>query len=650
MGKSVSTRRRILMFLYSVLILFLSFPAQRTRAVQRSGGQAQSGSGQSAITRLIVNVREESGASFDGLASVTLQHLDSPDLSTGTTMGGQAIFDGLGPGEYTITVTAAGYLKAIERVNFTHASESEQAYITLKRDSGSSMGSSLQGPPALSPKLRKELGKAVEALQANKLGEAQNHIDTAYRLAPGNPEVNYIRGLLADRQGNLASAQVSWEKTVSLDPKHSLALQALATILARKGDYAAGQGYLERAVQVDPNSWRAHELLSIVCFRQANYPEAVRYAERSLELGKNLANGARLPLAESLVALNHTASAKEVLHAFLNANPPEAQAAIANKLLQQLSITALPRPAATLANLVAVPETASFADLPLLKPELPKWLPANVDEFQPAVEPGLSCPFEEILDGAASHVREFIKSVDRITATEFLDHQVVNDWGFATREEKRSFNYVVSISEVRPGYLSVEEYRNGTRDLDVFPDSIATTGLPAAVLVFHPYYREDYEMRCEGLGRWKGRRAWQIHFAQKPGKPSRLRGHRGAVGGPLTPIALKGRAWIEENTQQVVRIETDLQVPLPEIKLLAEHMDIEYGPVTFRNQKEEMWLPATADIYFDLRGRHIRRKNTFSNYLLFSVNEKQSISPPKESKAAEDPSASVPAPSRPLGN
>jgi hypothetical protein len=32
------------------------------------------------------------------------------------------------------------------------------------------------------------------------------------------------------------------------------------------------------------------------------------------------------------------------------------------------------------------------------------------------------------------------------------------------------------------------------------------------------------------------------------------------------------------------------------------------------------------------------------------VNEKQSISPPKESKAAEDPSTCVPAPSRPLGN
>jgi tetratricopeptide (TPR) repeat protein len=646
-GNFVSTRPQNLMSLCTLLVLSLLFPAQRVKAAQRTSGQGQSAGGQAAVTRLIVTVREEGGATFSGLANVTLQHLDSPVFSTGTTMGGQTIFDGLGPGEYTISVSAPGYLTATERISLTHGSENEQTFIALKRDAGSSTVSAPQGPPALTPKLQKELGKAAEALQANKLEEAQRHLDAAYRLAPGNPEVNYIRGLLADRKGNLAGAQASWEKTLSLDPKHGLTLQALATIMARRGDYASAQGYLERALQVESNSWRAHELLSIVFYRQANFAEAVSHAERSLELGKNAANGARLPMAESLIALNQTAPARKVLHAFLDANPPQAQAAIANRLLQKLSGPASSPPASPGTSAIAATETADLPELPLLKPQLPKWLPANVDEFEPPVEPGITCPLREILDGAADHVREFMKSVDRITATEVLDHQVVNDWGFAIREEKRSFNYVVSISELRPGYLSVEEYRNGTRDLSVFPDSIATNGLPATVLVFHPYYRDDYEMRCEGLGQWQGRRAWQIRFSQLPGKPSRLRGHRSSAGGPLTLIALKGRAWIEETTNQIVRIETDLQSPMPEIRLLAEHMDIEFGPVAFHSQKENMWLPASADIYFDLRGRRIRRRNTFTNYLLFSVNEKQSISAPKEAKGAEDTEPHVAAPARP---
>ena len=648
MGNPVPTLRRILMSLFTFLILPLLFPPQG-KAAQGSAAQAQSAGGQAAVTRLIVTVRDEGGATFSGLATVTLQHLDSPVFSTGTTMGGQTIFDGLGPGEYTIVVSALGYLTSSERVNLNHGSESEQASIALKRDSSSSTVSAPQSPLALSPKLQKELGKAVGALQTNRLAEAQKHADEAYRLAPGNPEVNYIRGLLADRQGKLAVAQASWEKTLSLDPRHGLTLQALATMMARKGDYPAAKGYLERALQVDANSWRAHELLAVVCFRQSDFAEAVSHAERSLELGKNLANGARLPLAESLIGQNQTVSAMEALHAFLDGNPPREQATIANKLLQKLGVPAPPAPASLGINPTVVREKTDLAELPLLKPELPKWIPANVDEFLPVVEPGIACPLREILDGAADHVREFMKSVDRITATEHLNHQVVNEWGLATHEEKRSFNYVVSISEVSPGYLTVEEYRNGTTDLSVFPDSIATTGLPAAVLVFHPYYRDDYDMHCEGLGQWKDSRAWQIHFSQKPRKPSRLRGYRAAIDGPLTPIALKGRAWIQENTHQVVRIETDLRSAMPEIKLLAEHMDIEFGPVTFRSQKENMWLPASADIYFDLRGRRMRRRNTFTNYLLFTVNEKQNISAPKESKSGDGPSTTVPAPARPLG-
>jgi len=117
----------------------------------------------------------------------------------------------------------------------------------------------------------------------------------------------------------------------------------------------------------------------------------------------------------------------------------------------------------------------------------------------------------------------------------------------------------------------------------------------------------------------------------EPSQRSSRRGRRSTHS-----IALKGRAWIEEDNLQIVRIETDLQAPLPEIKLLAEHVDIEFGPVTFRNKKESMWLPMTADIYMDLKGRRIRRMNAFNNYLLFSVDDRQSIFAPREANTTPD--------------
>src|SRR5882762_216543 len=328
------------MFMFG-LLLCLILPAHGPEAAQRTGTQAPSAPGSSEGARLTVYVRDENGSSFSGLALVTLQHLTSQTLSTGPTTGGKAIFDELGPGEYTAVVDAPGYVTASERVNITLPNQQEQVIVTLKRDNDSLMASAPAGPPMLSPKLQKELSRTAEALQANNLDAARKHLDTAYHLAPSNPEVNYIRGLLADRQGNLASAQASWEKTIALDPKHSLALLGLAAILARRADFAGAKGYLERVLQSDPNSWHAHQLLSVICVRQRDYQEAVTHAERSLDLGKNLANSVRLTLAEALMAQDERERAAATLQAFLRAGPPPAQAEIANGLLRKLASGAL---------------------------------------------------------------------------------------------------------------------------------------------------------------------------------------------------------------------------------------------------------------------------------------------------------------------
>jgi hypothetical protein len=101
------------------------------------------------------------------------------------------------------------------------------------------------------------------------------------------------------------------------------------------------------------------------------------------------------------------------------------------------------------------------------------------------------------------------------------------------------------------------------------------------------------------------------------------------MDGPSYPVALRGRAWILADSFQVARLETDLVAPVPQIKLFADHTAIEYGPVRFKNRNVEMWLPQIAEVYYDWRGHRCHRRHSFSNYLLFSVDEKQRISEPK---------------------
>lgn len=60
-----------------------------------------------------------------------------------------------------------------------------------------------------------------------------------------------------------------------------------------------------------------------------------------------------------------------------------------------------------------------------------------------------------------------------------------------------------------------------------------------------------------------------------------------------------------------------------------DHTAIEYGPVRFTSHNVEMWLPQSAELYSDLKGKRFHQRMNFSDYLLFAVDESQKISVPK---------------------
>ena len=156
-----------------------------------------------------------------------------------------------------------------------------------------------------------------------------------------------------------------------------------------------------------------------------------------------------------------------------------------------------------------------------------------------------------------------------------------------------------------------------------------TRGLPALVLIFHPYYAGSFSMKCEGLANWNGQRVWQIYFRQRADKPNKIRSYKMGLNGPSHPVALKGRAWFLADTFQIVGMQTDLIDTLPDIRLTVDHAIVEYGPVHFASRGVDMWLPRTAELYSDSRGKRIHRRSSFTNYLLFAVDDKEKISAPK---------------------
>jgi tetratricopeptide (TPR) repeat protein len=568
-------------------------------------------------------VKGADGGPIEVIALVTLVAVTGPILRQGTTSGGHIQFRGVAASDYTIRVVAPGYESVAEEFRGYNAGASTINIDMRPASNGKTVAGSSQ--ILLAPKAQKELAKALEALRVNKPEQARSHLEAAYGKAPNHPAVNYLYGVYFLQMKDQEKAKSFWGKALEFDPQNVSALLALSEALADEQKLSEAEAYVKRAVEAAPNSWRAHAILADVFLKERFTKDSIKEAEHALELGHGQAAIVQPLLARALVEGGNKERAARVLEEYVQGHPNDAAA---RKQLESM------RPSlAVISNsgeeASAEVKPAKVTESAIALPLPSNWSPPDVDENVPSVEPGVACALDEVVQNAGRRVEEFIKNVDRFAAIEFLRHESINKWGFADLPETRKFNYVVSIEQYRPGYFDVIEYRGNEYSPEQFPGGVETRGLPSMALIFHPNNAGNFAMSCEGLGQWNGTQAWQVHFRQRPDKPKTIRAYRIGENGPSYPVALRGRAWIAADSYQIMRMETDLVSTLPEIRLFIDHTVVEYGPVLFKNRDVEMWLPQSAELYSDWRGKRMHRRHSFSNYMLFSVDEKQRISEPK---------------------
>ena len=572
-----------------------------------------------------IYVKGAKGEAIDRPAVVTLLRPGGQVLLQGTTKAGFVKFDRVPYNDFTVQVVAPGFQTATKSFQ-VNGPGSVTVTVELQPLDAEDAAASI-GFYALPAKVQKDVGKALEALRANKPTGALSHLQAAQRNAPSSAEIEYLFGLYSSQTNDPFRARSYWMKTLELNPRHLGALLAIGQDFLHDSKPGDALPYLARAADVEPTAWRAQALLAQAYVLQGMSDEAVQHAQRALELGHERAATAQLVLARVHAERHEVNEAIAILERYAKGHPADKDTAQYLERLKNPSANAAENSASAL-NVVAGGAEA----LPMPS----NWLPPDVDASVPAVEPGAACAIDEVVKKAGLRLTELVTDVDRFTATESLIHESINRYGMPSAPEKRKFNYVVAIEDLQRKYLNVEEYRNENGLPATFPEGVATNGLPAMVLIFHPYNVANFEMACEGLARTSTGLAWQVHFKQRPDKPNTIKRYRIGADGPSYPVALKGRAWISADTFQMLRLETDLVAPLPQIKLVADHTAIEYGPVKFRNGQVNMWLPQSADVYYDWKGRRIHRRHSFSNYLLFAVDEKQKITLPKVEDVATD--------------
>jgi tetratricopeptide (TPR) repeat protein len=621
-----------LLFLFCISSVLLR-PAIAPAQVPTIGGVGASG-------QIVVRVKDSDGSPMRLQARVTLRSTSwLTNVTANTTDAAQALFTGLHAGEYVVEVSAPGYRTAQAQAIIAADGQVENIEVVMMPELGRAEIQGAPGPPVLAPKALKETEKGLQALQAGKLVEAESHLKRALQLAPGFPDVNYLMGVLWIEKHDAAQARGYLQKTVELAPKHAPALLALGEAEYIQKDYAQALQSLEQSISVKPASWRAHWLAGMASYQLGDYGKSREHAKEALLVGQEKAVRARLLLGEAQTAMGEREAALATLEQYIREQSDAAQTATARELIAWLRsperqrTAAAPGTSAMTTSLASPdgPPSASTLALPPIAPVTEtNWAPPDVDEEKPAVEAGESCAIDRVVESAGARVEELVKNVDRFTATEEMEHESLSPLGVQIARDTRRFNYLVTIRQIGSGGLDVQEYRDGTISLDMFPVHLATLGMPVLALVYHPYYRNEYEFMCEGRGEWRGRPAWVVHFRQRNDQMSEMRAYR--VNGMSFPVHLKGRAWIDAESSQILAMEADMVRPVPEIRLVRDHQLIEYGPVEFLKDKTTLWLPKSAEWYCNLAEKRYHRRHSFSHFLLFSVDDKQWIAKPKETE------------------
>jgi tetratricopeptide (TPR) repeat protein len=587
---------------------------------------------------------EKTGARMQGPVRLELTNLANHSGVFQTIEGdAEGVFVDTAFGNYEVEVSALGYVSAHQHVQVVSTIQSEPIDIVLQRDPSAINLDVAAG--IISAKARKEVRHAVSQLKVSDLAGAQKHLETAYKLAPASSDLNFLLGYLYFQRKDYAQARTYLTASASLGPHNAQALILLGRTELERENYPAARSALEQAVLADDGNWLPHNLLADAYLGQKDYGKARDEAQIAITKGqkdgKTIAGLAELVLAQALIGLGKKQEAVQALEVFLKDSPQNPMVYQVHNLIADLkknnSGSTPDRDAKTsdinvsrVDPLGAVPDPALTAQT---------WRPPDVDDTRPTLVPDVACPTAQVIDESGKRVQELVRDLARFAANEDLLHQSIDAFGFATHTEKRKYDYVATVSESEPGG-SIEEYRSDNAEQGGYPDAIASTGFIALALVFHPDMQEDFDLHCEGQADWRGQATWLVHFRQRHDRRNRM--HSYSLGGQAFPIDLKGRAWITADKFQIVRIEADMVKPMPEIQLLSEHQTVEYGPVPFPKKNTTLWLPKTAEIYFDFRKHRYYRRHSFDHYLLYSVDtdekRKEPVAPPTEEKQEKDPS------------
>jgi len=492
---------------------------------------------------------------------------------------------------------------------------------------------------AVPSKAQYEYAQACVALSKGKNDSAEKHLRKAVQIYAKYPAAWVTLGQLLAAENHTVEARSACFQASTTEPNYVPAYLCLAEIAAWGKSWNEMLEFSARAVQLDPITTPiGYEYNADANLRLNRLDEAEKSALLAAEIDKDGKDPrVHFLLAQIYEAKHDRANEITALRRYLSLVKDVRNAEEIKKYLAELEQpgsdvaerAAQGQPdgtSLTLENTAYESSGKETAAEGVTSNEKPSG--AGTNSAEESEEGPSGCNLKEVLPQVERRVQEFVANVQKFTATQLMVYEAFNGAGKVVRSDHRTYDYTVSIGESAPSMLEVKEYQNSHSN-ETAPPEIVSRGLPALLLIFHPIYAGDFAMRCEALTSVSGQDAWQIRFRQRSDKLSRIRSYSLGRNGRAYPVDLEGRAWFTAATFQVIRLEADLARKIPEIQLTLDHTTAEYGPVHFRSRGIDIWLPQTADLTSERKGKRFHERITFSDYMLFAIDNEQRITTPK---------------------
>lgn len=235
---------------------------------------------------------------------------------------------------------------------------------------------------------------------------------------------------------------------------------------------------------------------------------------------------------------------------------------------------------------------------------------------------------DSAIERASAQVSAYLNELADVTCTEHVSQEKLTPNGKMELHEDSTYDYLVMMDGNQDEFTLNESrlLKSSGQAKENLP-LLVTNGFSTLFLVFHPYYRDAFQMIDEGEVVENGQRLVKVRFAHIRGKrtPIAL-----AVRGRQYPLEIEGTAWVDGQTGAIVRIEAGLAEPMGDIGLRTLTMQVNYTPIKLAGSDQTFFYPASAYVEVETRKQRWRNIHLFTNYKRFGVSTEVAVSGKKE--------------------